>query len=426
MRDLNALVLSSELREVEARLANFNLFRVLRFEHGEIRHSNVLSWLFQPDETHGLKDSFLRRWLMRVHHDAPEALNAAVEVDALGIRSVRVVREWRTGSGALDLLIRIQTFDEGEWVIAIENKVWSEQSAGQLKRYRDAVERAFPTAKCRVFIFLSRLDRWPEDKAWLRASYKQVREELKTLLNEQKDLIGPEPAVLIRHYLEILEEVSMSQDRIAQLAKTLYQNHRLALEAIMEHRPDYIRDISEHIAEQMRKDAQTQKLTALLCQKYYIRFLPSEWDMPANREGQAWGKEESAYVLCEIWVDDEYAPVFGIVQSSGPEKWCDELWEMAKEKKFRRIQERVRKPKQWMKVYSVQADFDIGEQAASDSLKAATKVWEWVKEEMKTEDFKKALKAITEHIKKLPEPVKKSDKEKLNSASSRLNVKLPG
>jgi len=117
--------------------------------------------------------------------------------------------EWGTGNGALDLLIRIQTFDDGEWVIAIENKVWASKPR-QLKGYREAVERAFPAAKCRVFIFLSRRDQGPEDKAWLSASYKQVREELKTLLNEQKDLIGPEPAVLIRHYLEILEEVSMS------------------------------------------------------------------------------------------------------------------------------------------------------------------------------------------------------------------------
>jgi hypothetical protein len=42
-----------ELRELEKLLGKFNLFRVLRFEHGEIRHSNVLAWLLDPAESHG-------------------------------------------------------------------------------------------------------------------------------------------------------------------------------------------------------------------------------------------------------------------------------------------------------------------------------------------------------------------------------------
>jgi PD-(D/E)XK nuclease superfamily len=79
LHELNALVVSCpELRELEKLLGNFNIFRVLRFEHGEIRHSNVLSWLFDPDESHGLRDLFLRRWLMRVFHDVTERAHIGV------------------------------------------------------------------------------------------------------------------------------------------------------------------------------------------------------------------------------------------------------------------------------------------------------------------------------------------------------------
>lgn len=402
LRDLNALVLSPELRAVETLLANFNLFRVLRFEHGEIRHSNVLSWLLQPDESHGLNDAFLRRWLMRVFHDAPQANLTAVELDALGIRFVRVQREWQTGDGFLDLLVRVQTFDDGEWIVAIENKIWSPQSPGQLQGYRTAVEQAFPGAKRRLFIFLSRREQTPEDTSWQRADYVQVRDELAALLSEQKDLIGPEPAVLIRHYLEILEETSMSRDRIAELAKTLYQKHRLALDAIMEHRPDYVRDLSDRLALKLANDAPGLKLVPLFCQKFYVRFLPAEWNTPANRAGQAWHKSDSAYILCELSVDDGGSPWFGMVEGQSPPAWRNELWEIAKVKKFRTIQERTRKPKQWMTVFSVKADFKVGEQIAPNIVESADKVWHWVRKEMETEHFKKAVKAVAEHLNKLP------------------------
>jgi hypothetical protein len=100
--DLNSLVVNcSELREVERLLGNFNLFRVLRFEHGEIRHSNVLAWLLQPTESHGLKDLFLRRWLMRIFHESESEVAShidPVELDSLSIRSVDVYREWNEKS----------------------------------------------------------------------------------------------------------------------------------------------------------------------------------------------------------------------------------------------------------------------------------------------------------------------------------------
>jgi hypothetical protein len=196
----------------------------------------------------------------------------------------------------------------------------------------------------------------------------------------------------------------MSHDRVAELAKKLYQNHRLALEAILEHRPDYVRDLSDRLEEQFRKDAPALKLRPLLCQKFYVRFLPPEWDTPANLAGKAWGKTESAYILCEIWVDDGGAPWFGMVEGQGPDAWRDELWNLAKAKKFRTIQDRVRKPKQWMTVFSTSADFTVGEQAAPNTITAATQVWEWVKAVMKTDDFKKAVKEVAGHIKKLPTP----------------------
>ncbi len=67
------LVDNQELEQINARLAAFNLFKVLRIERVEIRHSNVLAWLLTPGESHGLGATFLRRFVSRVlmEHDSP-------------------------------------------------------------------------------------------------------------------------------------------------------------------------------------------------------------------------------------------------------------------------------------------------------------------------------------------------------------------
>lgn len=40
--------------------SHFNLFDVLKISKTEIRHSNMLGWLLNPNENHGMGDAFLK------------------------------------------------------------------------------------------------------------------------------------------------------------------------------------------------------------------------------------------------------------------------------------------------------------------------------------------------------------------------------
>ena len=55
-----------ELEELSAKLSTFNVFRALRIEEAEIPHSNVLAWLLDPEESHGLSEMVLRRILSNI------------------------------------------------------------------------------------------------------------------------------------------------------------------------------------------------------------------------------------------------------------------------------------------------------------------------------------------------------------------------
>jgi hypothetical protein len=43
-----------------------NIFDVLKVTNAEIRHSNILAWLLDPNENHGIGDSFLKEFIMNV------------------------------------------------------------------------------------------------------------------------------------------------------------------------------------------------------------------------------------------------------------------------------------------------------------------------------------------------------------------------
>ena len=142
-----------ELTELEALLSRFNIFRVLRAAHHEIRHSNMLAWLLTPDESHGLGDRFFRRWLMQIVHDADDemkrrlGLPSPIEIDALDIETVEVAREREN----IDLLIIVRQITGAAWTVCIENKVLSVQHSNQLQRYREIVERSYARGGASAF-----------------------------------------------------------------------------------------------------------------------------------------------------------------------------------------------------------------------------------------------------------------------------------
>lgn len=132
------LVDNIELEELSALLATFNVFAVLGIEKTEIRHSHVLAWLLDPGGSHGLGDAFLRRLLSSVLHANDEiALGLSpAEVELAPPLNPKILREYRH----VDLLVLEH---QRKWALLIENKVKSQESVGQLRRYVEAIGQEF-------------------------------------------------------------------------------------------------------------------------------------------------------------------------------------------------------------------------------------------------------------------------------------------
>jgi hypothetical protein len=409
LSSLNAFLLDPELHELERRLYRFSLLRLLRSENREICHSNVLAWLIEPAEAHGFGDLFLRRWLMRVAHDSHRAdcADLPARLDSGTLESVAVQREWPAGSGYLDIFIRLRSSGKNEWIIALENKINAPQGPVQLKGYREAVESAFPNAEKRIFIFLSRRREKPADPAWIEADYRQVANELQHSI-EACPLPGDaDAASFVRHYARLLKDMDMEEKQVAELVKIIYKKHRRAIETILEHKPDFVSELTTILAGWISQDAKTLRLVPRLSIGPNVRFMPEEWDTPDNRMGNAWGDDESAYVLCQITLRENSAPRLDIVEGGWladrkpTADWRKKLWKLAQVEGWKRTVGRE-PPRGWTHLLSIEADFSLGDENAVAAKVQAEKVFTWLEAEIKKTEFRSATEKIAKIVRSIP------------------------
>lgn len=102
---------STEFNRLHQQFHQFNPPKVPRVDQYEIRHSNILAWLFDPNENHRLGSFFSREVLMNLitKPENEEKIVGIVYLTFLHapLSDVTVHREWWTWNGAIDLLIDI-------------------------------------------------------------------------------------------------------------------------------------------------------------------------------------------------------------------------------------------------------------------------------------------------------------------------------
>src|SRR5512136_1552109 len=55
-----------KIEQLSLRFSEFNPFKVLGLSDAEIRHSNTISWLLNPNENHGLGSSFFKTFIRTI------------------------------------------------------------------------------------------------------------------------------------------------------------------------------------------------------------------------------------------------------------------------------------------------------------------------------------------------------------------------
>lgn len=400
---LNDLIVRCpDLEEIERLLGGFNVFQVLKFEYGEIRHSNVLAWILDPSESHGLDEAFLRKWMMKVIHEASdtELPIGAVDIDTWQLVETEVRREWRH----IDVLVILRFANGASWVLCIENKVNSTQRRNQLSDYRKVVENEFPDAEHRLFFFLTKNEEEAEDRNYIPASYSQVHSTLKECVSARQHQIGAGPLGLLDDYIRLLEEKFMDQSQIAELARRIYKQHKRALDVIIEHRPDSLQHVSDELARRMGDSAEDLGIILGPCSKYLVRFIPTAWEQPGNQHGTGWAPCPWT-ILFEIDLRGR-KPSLKVVAGKSPEAWIEPIWKRAQDPScvFKAKRGAKGRPKEWVTLHHVLApSISVEDADSEDPGVMAERIAKWCSSRLRSEEIRQVIEEIAIELPRLDE-----------------------
>jgi len=278
LKDIDVL---ENLNHIETESTFFDILNIM---DAEIRHSNVLAWLLNPNKSKSLGKFVLRKLLLLIMERSKDKFNA-LDLILDDFDEVEVERECLN----TDILVIIKKNKQPNYVICIENKINSKQGKDQLKRYREKLIAA-PTFNDVVknnrisFLFLRAYDESPNDANWLEFDYNDIGNILEEALNHCP--LSEELALFLKQYLSNLKKYEIMDFAEKQdSAQKIYDDHKEVLDYIsalkkkkqiegVEFQP-IINELSHQTKKNSTKQIRNQKNVSdlqILSQKIYIRY----------------------------------------------------------------------------------------------------------------------------------------------------------
>ena len=291
--------------------------------------SDVLAWLMDPGESHGLGDRFLKRFLLRA--GVPHAIQSS------DWSATEVVREWRNvvddEVGFLDILV----VNEAQQVLcAIENKVFSREHSEQLTRYRRALQKkdAYPTFT-KHHVFLTPEGTQPssekEREHWTPVTYSMVFDVVQQIVENSDNATTDGVGTFLRQYATALRRNIMPETSISQLARSIYLGHREAIDLIAANKPDWVAEAKQWLREEV---AQREEWKLDYEDSRFVRFRSPDWDKyKVMHTGTGWAPNSYALLLFEFRFEREFFR-FALALSKGNDasnplrqKLFDTVWQ---------------------------------------------------------------------------------------------------
>ena len=289
----------------------FNMFDVLKISRTEIRHSNMLGWLLNPNENHGMGDVFLKGILQRLVENDSDGRYDVFNVLLMDFYTFSVMREWKN----IDILL---TSTEEKTVIAIENKVGSHEHSNQLNRYRNILEKEYPDYN-RMLVFLTPDGEKPSDvENWDVLTYSDVIDVLESATLQIKIL--PDVDLMIKNYIDVVRRDIVEDQQLIDICNKIYNKHKKALDLIFENRIDGKVQLSDAIKDTLCRLSEEGLIIYDESWGYNFRTEAMDKYLPLLDEAiSSWGSTN----IYSYWFnvrDDRFYGVFELAGNNVPEE----------------------------------------------------------------------------------------------------------
>ena len=289
----------------------FNMFDVLKISRTEIRHSNMLGWLMNPNENHGMGDVFLKGILQRLVENDSDGRYDVFNVLLMDFYTFSVMREWKN----IDILL---TSTEEKTVIAIENKVGSHEHSNQLNRYRNILEKEYPDYN-RMLVFLTPDGEKPSDvENWDVLTYSDIIDVLESATSQIKVL--PDVDLMIKNYIDVVRRDIVEDQQLIDICNKIYNKHKKALDLIFENRIDGKTQLSDAIKDTLCRLSEEGLIIYDESWGYNFRTEAMDKYLPLLDEPiSSWGSTN----IYSYWFnvrDDRFYGIFELAGNNVPEE----------------------------------------------------------------------------------------------------------
>ncbi|CAC9957817.1 hypothetical protein [uncultured Gammaproteobacteria bacterium] len=292
--------------KLELGLKTPNIFQILSVARTEIRHSNFLGWLLDPNGNHGLGRLFLVKFLRGVSTSEIATELDEFDIEALNFNNVEIRREWKN----IDLLLVFDTL-----VICIENKIDSKDHSNQLAKYRKIINNNFKN-KNKIFVYLTPTGEPPITKSeidhYALYSYQEIIEQFDRILKIHGKSLNLGVHQYISDYLITTKRELMKNDELNELADKIYKNHRELIDFVFEHKSDAASKLYPVFVKKITDSDWVMGSK----HKGYARFLTKKLNDIIPNKGQGWPlKENFLFEIDFFWSKNK--AVFKTVVSPG-------------------------------------------------------------------------------------------------------------
>lgn len=269
--------------KLELGLKTPNIFQILSVARTEIRHSNFLGWLLDPNGNHGLGRLFLTKFLRGVSTSEVATELDEFDINLLNFNNVEIRREWKN----IDLLLVFDTL-----VICIENKIDSKDHSNQLAKYRKTINDSFEN-KNKIFVYLTPTGEQPTTKSEIEYyalySYQEIIEQFDRILKIHGKSLNSGVNQYISDYLTTIKRELMKNDELNELADKIYKNHRELIDFVFEHKSDVASELYPVFVNKIADSGWVMGSK----NKGYARFLTKKLKDIIPNKGQGWPLKEN-------------------------------------------------------------------------------------------------------------------------------------
>ncbi len=275
-RALEAFAADADLLHLESLLKRFNLFEAVGVVRHELRHSDFLAFLLDPGQSHGLGTAFLVELLQSVRLATQDDSGRRLfDVNGLDLSRAYVLREWHH----IDILV---VDDINRLAVIIENKIGTGEHSDQLARYHRTISSHYP-GYFTVPLYLTPDGEEPTSDDYFALSYSFVCKVIEEMTENSRASLSNEIVMVLEHYAQIIKRHIVSDSDIARLCRSIYQQHKQALDLIIKHIPPQQELIRQYVSFLI---SQQNELKAGDSGRNYVTFGLYEWRNSVRHGGE--------------------------------------------------------------------------------------------------------------------------------------------